>query len=318
MFPKRQIPVYLFTGFLDAGKTKFINETLMGDKRFTEGKNILLILCEEGEEEYEPTLFAHDNVYCGVIDEQDDLSPAALGKLAEGRNIDLVLLEYNGMWALDNLYRAFPEGWVVAQETAFFDATTILTYNANMRAQVVDKLQSCDLAVFNRVEKDADIMPYHKLVRGISRGATIVYDFTDGTTRRDDIEDPLPFDVNAPIIEIEDIDFALWYRDMGEKLEEYDGKTVKFRGMVAHNPKLKKNELILGRKIMTCCADDITYSGLVAIYDAAAFFPDGAWLNVTAKINLKKHALYENRGPVLKVQTAARTDPPTEEIATFY
>lgn len=318
MFPKRQIPVYLFTGFLDAGKTKFINETLMGDKRFTEGKTILLILCEEGEEEYEPSLFAHGNVYCGKIEDQDSLSPAAMGKMAEGRGVDLVLIEYNGMWALDNLYRSLPEGWVVAQETAFFDATSILTYNANMRAQVVDKLQSCDLAVFNRVEKGGDVMPYHKLVRGISRSATIVYDFTDGTTQRDEIEDPLPFDINAPVVEIEDRDFALWYRDMGEKLDAYDGKTVKFRGMVAHNPKLKKNELILGRKIMTCCADDITYSGLVADYEAASMFPNGAWLSVTAKISLKKHALYENRGPVLKVLTAARTDPPDEEIATFY
>ena len=318
MFPKRQIPVYLFTGFLDAGKTKFINETLMGDKRFTEGKTILLILCEEGEEEYEPSLFAHDNIYCGKIENQKGLSPDAMGKMAEGRGVDLVLIEYNGMWALDNLYRSLPEGWVVAQETAFFDATSILTYNANMRAQVVDKLQSCDLAVFNRVEKGGDVMPYHKMVRGISRGATIVYDFTDGTTQRDDIEDPLPFDKNAPVIEIADTDFALWYRDMGENMDEYDGKTVKFRGMAAHNPKLKKNELILGRKIMTCCADDITYSGLVAEYEAAAMFPDGAWMSVTAKISLKKHALYESRGPVLKVLSAARTDPPTEEIVTFY
>ncbi len=318
MFQKRQIPVYLFTGFLDAGKTKFINETLMGDKRFTEGKNILLILCEEGEEEYEPTLFLSSNVYCGTFENEQELSPAAMGKMSEGRDIDLVLIEYNGMWALDTLYRSLPEGWVVAQETAFFDSTSILTYNANMRAQVVDKLQSCDLAVFNRVEKGGDIMPYHKLVRGISRGATIVYDFTDGTTQRDEIEDPLPFDKNAPVIEIEDRDFALWYRDMGENLDEYNGKTVKFRGMVAHNPALRKNELIVGRKVMTCCADDIAYTGLVADYEAASLFSDGAWMTVTAKISLKKHALYENRGPVLKVITAVRTDPPTEEIATFY
>ncbi len=318
MFQKKQIPVYLFTGFLDAGKTKFINETLMGDKRFTEGKNILLVLCEEGEEEYEPSLFLSSNVYCGTLDSEEELSPAALGKMGEGRNIDLVLIEYNGMWALDSLYRTLPEGWVVAQETAFFDSTSILTYNANMRAQVVDKLQSCDLAVFNRVEKGADIMPYHKLVRGISRGATIVYDFTDGSTMRDEIEDPLPFDINAPVIEIEDRDFALWYRDMGERLQEYDGKTVKFRGMVAHNPNLKSNELILGRKVMTCCADDIAYTGLVADYQAAALFEDGAWMSVTAKISLKKHPLYQNKGPVLKVLSAARTDPPAEEIATFY
>ena len=318
MFPKKQIPVYLFTGFLDAGKTKFINDTLVGDKRFTEGRRVLLVLCEEGEEEYEPSLFLTNNVYCVTIDKEEDITPVRLGKAAEGRNIDLVLVEYNGMWALDSLYRNMPEGWVVAQETSFFDATNILTYNANMRAQTVDKLQSCDLAVFNRMEKGADVMPYHKLVRGISRAATIVYDFTDGTTQRDEIEDPMPFDVNAPVIEIEDVDYALWYRDLGEKLTEYEGKTVKFRGMAVKNPQLRKNEMALGRKIMTCCADDVTYSGLVCEYDGAAFFPEGAWVSVTAKITLKKHPLYQNKGPVLKVLSAVRTDPPEEEIVTFY
>ena len=318
MFRNQQIPVYLFTGFLDAGKTTFINDTLMGDKRFTEGKTILLVLCEEGEEEYDPTVFGSHDVYCGKIEDQTALTPEALEGLAGGRNVDLVLIEYNGMWALDNLYRSLPEGWVVAQETAFFDANSILTYNANMRAQVVDKLQSCDLAVFNRVKKGDDIMPYHKLVRGISRNATIVYDFTDGTTQRDEIEDPLPFDVNAPIVEIEDRDFALWYRDMSEKTEEYDGKTVKFRGMVARNPELRQNELIVGRKVMTCCADDIAYTGLIATYDAAPLFPDKSWMTVTAKISLKKHPLYERKGPVLKVLSAVRTDPPEDEVVTFY
>ena len=318
MFSPKQVPVYLFTGFLDAGKTKFINETLVGDKRFTDGRNVLLVLCEEGEEEYEPSLFCARSVYCGRIEREEDVSPAALGKLSEGRNIDLVLIEYNGMWALDTLYRSLPEGWVVAQETAFFNAEDILVYNANMRAQVVDKLQSCELAVFNRMEKGADVMPYHKLVRGVSRNATIVYDYTDGTTQRDEIEDPLPFDVNAPIIEIEDVDYALWYRDLGEKLASYEGKTVKFRGMVATNPSLRKSEMAVGRKIMTCCADDVAYSGLVCEYDGAAFFPAGSWLIVTAKITLKKHPLYQNKGPVLKVQSAVRTDPPAEEIVTFY
>ena len=318
MLPKKQIPVYLFTGFLDAGKTKFINDTLTGDKRFTENRNVLLILCEEGEEEYEPSLFAANNVYCGTIENEEDISPVTLGKLSEGRNIDLVMVEYNGMWALDSLYRNLPEGWVVAQETAFFDSSSILVYNANMRAQTVDKLQSCDLAVFNRMEKGVDVMPYHKLVRGISRSATIIYDFTDGTTQRDDIEDPMPFDVNAPIVEIADRDYALFYRDLGEKLEEYEGRTVKFLGMTVNNPNLKKGEMAIGRKIMTCCADDVAYSGLVCEYNGAAFFPEGSWLTITAKIVLKKHPLYQNKGPVLKVESAIRTDPPAEEIVTLY
>ena len=49
----RQIPVYLFTGFLEGGKTKFIQETLE-DGRFNKGEPTLLLVCEEGIEEYAP------------------------------------------------------------------------------------------------------------------------------------------------------------------------------------------------------------------------------------------------------------------------
>lgn len=316
MFQKRPTPVYIFTGFLDAGKTKFINDTLCSPE-FTAEKNTLLVVCEEGEEEYDPTAFASENVYMAKVDDEDDLSPEFIASLAKGKNIDQVLVEYNGMWLLDNLYRNLPQDWGVVQEFAFFDASSILTYNANMRTQVVDKLQSCDLAIFNRVPDDADIMPYHKLVRAVSRGADIVYERIGGKIERDEIVDPLPFDVNAPVIEIEDTDFALWYRDMGEKLDEYEGKTVKFKGMVIKNPKLKNNELVVGRKIMTCCVEDTTFSGLVCEYNGAPFFENNSWIMITAQIELKKHPLYQNKGPVLKVTSAARTDAPEIEVVTF-
>ena len=41
----KEIPVYLFTGFLDAGKTRFAQQTLE-DKSFNNGDRILLLLCE--------------------------------------------------------------------------------------------------------------------------------------------------------------------------------------------------------------------------------------------------------------------------------
>ena len=46
------MPVYLFTGFLESGKTSFIDETL-ADKRFNNGQRTLLLVCEEGEAEYD-------------------------------------------------------------------------------------------------------------------------------------------------------------------------------------------------------------------------------------------------------------------------
>lgn len=316
MLQKRPTPVYIFTGFLDAGKTKFINDSLQNPD-FAAGKNTLLVVCEEGEEEYEPSMFADGNVYLAQIEDEDEISPDLFASFAEGRDIDQVMVEFNGMWMLDNLYRNLPPDWGVVQEFAFFDSTSILTYNANMRNLVVDKLQSCDLAIFNRVPKGSDIMPLHKLVRAVSRGADIVYDHPDGTIERDEIIDPLPFDVNAPIIEIADTDYALWYRDMGEKLEEYNGKTVKFKGMVVKNPKLRQNELVVGRKIMTCCIDDTAFSGLVCEYNGAPFFENECWVSVTAKIELRKHPLYQNKGPILKATSVARTDAPEIEVVTF-
>ena len=57
-----EIPVYLFTGFLDSGKTKFIQETLE-DVNFNNGEKILLVVCEEGEEEYN-----EDNICTALSD----------------------------------------------------------------------------------------------------------------------------------------------------------------------------------------------------------------------------------------------------------
>lgn len=87
------------------------------------------------------------------------------------------------MWQLKTLYDNMPENWAVYQEFMFADATTFLTYNANMRGLVVDKLSGCELVVFNRFTKDMDKMAFHKIVRGISRRPDIAYEYTNGRRR---------------------------------------------------------------------------------------------------------------------------------------
>ena len=56
-----EIPVYLFTGFLDSGKTSFIRETVEDDQ-FSTGEKTLLIACEEGEVEYDETVLNKYNI----------------------------------------------------------------------------------------------------------------------------------------------------------------------------------------------------------------------------------------------------------------
>ena len=313
----QQIPVYVFTGFLDSGKTKFIQETFE-DERFNAGERTLLLIFEEGEEEYDFSTYPHKNVYLEVLD-QTTVTSKELLALQKKHKAQRVVAELNGMQQVGDLYMRFPEGWVVAQEVMFADSTTFMTYNSNMRNLVMDKLVGAQMVVFNRLEKGADIMPFHKLARAASRKIDILYDYTDGSTSFDDIEDPLPFDINAPVIQVQDPDFALWYRDMSEEPEKYDGKTVQFKAQVAMLRRDKDNMFAPGRFVMTCCVDDIQFCGIPCRYDQAKTLESRSWVMVTARISAEKHRLYKGSlGPVLTaIEVIPGAEPAVPDVAEF-
>ena len=312
-----EIPVYLFTGFLEGGKTSFIVET-MKDPNFNDGKRkYLIITCEEGEVEYYPDELG-ENVSFASFDDEQMITPDRLNALAKRAGADIVLVEYNGMWTLDRLYNALPQNWLVYQEIFVCDSTTAEVYNANMRQLMVDKLTSCEMVVFNRTTESTNKMALHKIVRGISRKANICYEDTSGEIEFDQIEDPLPYDVNADFIEIDDRDFAIFYRDMTEDFSKYDGKTLRFKGIVAIDRALPNGHFAIGRHIMTCCADDIAYRGVVAKGTCGLKLATRDWVIAEGKITEEFSKLYGGRGPILTVTKLERAEKPEEELATFY
>ena len=311
-----EIPVYLFTGFLEAGKTRFIQESLAGES-FNIAGNSVIIVCEEGIEEFDPEEFNTPNVFFEFIEDESDLSPQLLSSIVDKHNAVFVMIEYNGMWQLSSLYEALPEDWLVYRELMIVDSTTADNYNKNMRSLMVDKLTSCDMVAFNRVDADTDKMELHKLVRGVSRAAKIVYDKLDGTIEYDNIEDPLPFDINADIVKIGDADYAVWYRDMVEDMEKYDGKKVRFKGMVAKDVSIPKGSFACGRHVMTCCADDIKYSALACKWRDSDKLKTYDWVEVTGRISIEPHKMYVEAGPVIKVTSVIPAAPPEEQVATF-
>ena len=313
-----ETPVYLFLGFLESGKTKFIQET-MEDPRFSNGEKTLLLVCEEGEEEYSTISFAMPEcTELVVIDDKAQLTEEYLAELQLKYGAERVVVEYNGMWELGELFNAMPEGWMINQVMTFFDSNTFLSYNANMRQLVYDKIENAQLVVFNRFDDTMDKMNFHKVVRGISRRCDIVYEHTDGKADFDDIEDPLPFDVNAPVIEIEDRDYAFFYRDLTEDLESYIGKTVKFRGLVATDKRLEPQDIVVGRHVMTCCEADIQYCGLACVLPEVMDLKTRDWIHVTAKVAFQKHRIYKGKGPVLVAEKVIICEEPEEQLATFY
>ena len=312
----QQIPVYVFTGFLDSGKTKFIQETLE-DPRFNDGERTLLLVFEEGEEEYDFSAYPHQNVYLEVLDQQT-VTTKQLQELARKYNAQRVVAELNGMQQVGDLYMRFPEEWVVAQEVMFADSTTIMSYNANMRNLVMDKLVGAQMVVYNRLKPGADTLELHKLSRAANRRIDILYDYLDGTTAPDEMEDPLPFDINAPVIQILDEDYAIWYRDLTEEPAKYHGKTVIFKGQVALLRRDKNHMFAPGRFVMTCCVDDIEFCGVPCYYEQSKSLEPRSWVMVTAKISAEQHSLYKGEmGPVLTAIRVEPAEPAQPDVATF-
>lgn len=310
------VPVYLFTGFLEAGKTQFIQGTL-NDPRFNQGERTLMLVCEEGEIEYDEKQ-EMENIFFETIENESDLTPKVLNYLVEKHQATRVLVEYNGMWMLGSLFNNMPENWAVYQEFLFVDSTSFLTYNANMRSLVVDKLASCDMVVFNRFSKEMDQMAFHKIVRGVSRRANIAYEYENGDVEYDEIEDPLPFDINAPVIEVGEDDYALWYRDISEEQKKYNGKVVELKGIAMISKNVAPGTFAFGRPVMTCCVEDIQFCSFLAQCAPKDHPKHHTWYRVRFRVEIKYHKLYKQKGPVLTVLSMEETEAPEQEVATFF
>lgn len=313
----KEIPVYLFTGFLDSGKTTFIQETLE-DPQFNGGEPTLVLLCEEGERELEPLKFASSNVKTVTLKQQASLTEEYLKDLEIKYKFDRIIVEYNGMWLLDDFYANMPENWRVYQEMSFADSRTFLIYNNNMRNLTVDKMKSPEAIIFKNFDNSMDKMDFHKIVRVINRRCQIIYEYDKDHVEFDDIEDPLPYDIEASSIEIKDQDYAIWYTDMNEEEEKYYGKTMTVKGRTLLGGGLDDNEFVIGRHIMTCCIEDIQFGGLVAKYEKAQDLDHGGWAVMTAKVEKEFNHMYQSEGPVFHVISIEKVQAPEEEVATFY
>ena len=131
-------------------------------------------------------------------------------------------------------------------------------------------------------------------------------------------QDPLPFDLDAPVVEIADRDYALWYRDAAEDPRKYSGKTVRFKCRALKRSKMPANTFIVGRHVMTCCVEDIQFAALVCQWDKADTVQDDSWMILTAKLNFKFNKAYGRKGPVLSYVSHELCEAPEQPVATFY
>ena len=312
--------VYLFTGFMDAGKTSMIKETLFINGFAKECGNFLIVCCEDGEEEYDIDKIKSYGANLVTIEEEEDFTLETLQGFENEYHPDAVFIEYNGTWEVAPLFEmAFPEDWQIVQILSPVDATTFEMYMKNMRTLMQEQLFKSDVVVFNRCDDNTNKAKFRANIKNFNRPAQIVYERADGSI--DDRPDELPFDMNAETLEITDADYALWFMDVMDNYKKYKDKKVHFLAYV-YNPddgKLKKNTFVPGRFAMTCCIEDIQFLGIIAKYDDAENIKHKSWIDITAEIKNEFMKEYKGKGPVLyPIDIKPAEAPATQEEQLVY
>lgn len=311
-----EVPVYLFTGFMDSGKTSLIRQTLV-ENDFGEGAKTLLICCEDGEVEYDENELLGANTKFVFIESEEEFNGDTLAKLQDAYRPDQVFIEYNGTWQMSTLLESDkPKEWVLVQSLATVDATTFEVYLANMRTMIMEQLFLADVVIFNRCDDDTPKGKFRRTVKARNRKAQIAYERADGTVDDGDMEE-LPYDINADVIDITDMDYGIWYLDAMDDPKKYEGKKVRFLALVYRPEKLKKGVFIPGRFAMTCCADDITFVGFKCKWDKASTVAHKSWITITAQMQVEFAMEYKGKGPVLYAVDVQPAEAPQEELVYF-
>ena len=307
------IPVYLITGFLDAGKTNFINGIL--EDGFARQERTLLLRCEEGDETYNPK--ALDNVTVVEIEDEADLTCSHMKSLEKKYRPRQVLIEYNGMWQLERLYRdVLPANWVLYQIMTFVEASTFELYARNMGQLMMEKILNADLLVFNRCTPELRDSLRQRNLRMVNRRADIYLENEDGSSEDYLTGDECPFDLDQPVIDIPDEDFGIWYVDAMDNPDRYDGKEVHMKLLMCHSQKYPGVHCP-GRFAMVCCENDVQFLGLVAQGAGLEDYSNRDWVEVTARMAAEDHDAYRGKGPVMHVLTIAHCQKPAQEKVTF-
>ncbi len=310
------IPVYMFCGFLESGKTTLIQTTLK-DEGFNEGEKTLLLVFEEGIEEYEKQFLLETNTVVEYFDDLSELNIDILRELDRQHMPDRVLIEFNGTWNIDDFIDlGLPTDWIIVQILSTIDASTFTNYINNMRTFMFNVINPADVIVFNRCEEDTSKTYLRTNVKSINKGAQIIYELTDGTISPMTDEE-LPFDINAPIIQISDDDYGLWYMDCLDNPRKYNGKTVNIQAKVMRRDEDPDDIYIIGRNAMVCCADDIQLIGYMVKSENGELMVDGDWLSLTAKIHVVYDEEYRGEVPMLEEVEYKRIPPLTEELVYF-
>lgn len=172
-----KVQINIVAGFLEAGKTTFIR-TLLQNSQFRDGKNTVLICCEQGIEEYNDKRLELSNVTLVNVDDISEMTNDLFKSIIENYSPDRILIEYNGTWEIGEILKtSLPTRCYINKIIFLADASTFQIYMSNMGSILSEQLSNSDLVLLNR---DSSLAEFSKkqikrTVKNINRTAEIAF-----------------------------------------------------------------------------------------------------------------------------------------------
>ncbi|MBE6024243.1 MAG: GTPase [Cellulosilyticum sp.] len=311
-----RIPIFLFNGLLEAGKTFFM-DYMLKKPVFADGQNTLVIACEEGIEEYDEAYCEKNHITVISVEEEEQFTSALMIELNEKYKPQRVFIEYNGMWDMAVPFEIdYPKDWGIYQVVTLVNAETFNVYINNMRGIMMEHFKCADLVVFNRTSEESNLSSFRNTVKAVNGQAKLFV--CDEDFALEPIKEALPYDFTADVIEVADEDYGVWYIDLWEAPQRYMNKKVKVNGLFFHDKTEPKDRFTFGRFAMPCCADDIALMGLYCHNIGKPRFNNKDSIAVFAEIRYEKAEVYNNdMGPILYVKSINLAEKNQEELVVF-
>ena len=304
-----RLPIFVINGFLEAGKTRFMKFTMQQEYFQTEG-NTLLIVCEEGEEEYDKELLESTHTTVKYIDDISDFTKEKMVEFTKEVDPERILIEWNGLWEQDKIQ--IPDIWYVNQMITIYDTSTLDLYikNKDLKAYMGKMLKDSELVICNRADDiDEEILStYHLQIKAMAPNAEIIFEGEEGEITGD-FSINLPYNLDDSKLVIKPEEYGIFYVDAMDRTEKYDGKEVEFVAQVVRPDGIGDDILIPGRRAMTCCEADIQFLGFVCHYKGAKNFKNKDWVKVKGKIKYEMSPQYRAKGPVIYANDILLTGP---------
>ena len=173
-------------------------------------------------------------------------------------------------------------------------------------------VRNSELIIMNRCDDltDDSLTRYRRGLKALNPQADLILEDAEGEIEQELLEEDLPYDMKADVIQIDPGAYGIWYIDALDKEDRYKGKVVEFTAMVLKSPEFPKNYFVPGRMAMTCCEADMTFLGFVCKAREARTLETGMWVKVRARIEYEFWQDYDGTGPVLYAESVE----PAEEI----